>query len=98
MNHNNITAEVLYSSRTLVVNVSQLLTLHVFHIRPVVYRLDVIHILLRPAARIPLGHDGPFVAILLATRAIWVLPHQLDSKRSTRCALVKTKTSLTKKT
>ena len=44
MHHNNITAEVLYSTRTLVVNVSQLLALKVFHIRP--------------AARIPLGHDG----------------------------------------
>ena len=44
MHHNNITAEVLYSTRTLVVNVSQLLALKVFHIRP--------------AARMPLGHDG----------------------------------------
>ena len=43
-NKNNITAVVLYSTRTLVANVSQLLALHVFHIRP--------------AARIPLGHDG----------------------------------------
>ena len=42
--HHNIIAEVLYSRRTLVVNVSQLLVLKVFHIRP--------------AARIPLGHDG----------------------------------------
>ena len=42
----NITAEVLHS--TLVVNVSQLLALHVFHIRPAA----------RILARIPLGHDG----------------------------------------
>ena len=34
MYHNDITAEVLYSKRTHVVNVSQLLTLHVFYFRP----------------------------------------------------------------
>ena len=44
MHHNNITADVWYSRRTFVINVSQLLALKVFHIRP--------------AARIPLGHDG----------------------------------------
>ena len=74
MHHNYITAEVLYSTRTLVVNVSQLLALKVFHFRP--------------DARIPLGHDGPLFASI---RAICVLPHQLDGKRSTWCALVKTK-------
>ena len=44
MHHDYITAEVLYSTRTLVVNVSHLLALQVFHIRP--------------AARISLVHDG----------------------------------------
>ena len=44
MHHNNITADVWYSRRTFVINVSQLLALKVFHISP--------------AARIPLGHDG----------------------------------------
>ena len=34
MHNNNITAEVLYSTRTLVVNVSKLLPLKVFHFRP----------------------------------------------------------------
>ena len=43
MHHNNITADVLYSTQTFVVNVSQRLALYVFHIRP--------------AARIPFGHD-----------------------------------------
>ena len=33
MYQNNIKSEVLYSTRTLAVNVSQLLALHVFHVR-----------------------------------------------------------------
>ena len=71
--HNNITAEVLYSTRTLVVNVSQLLALHVGFI----------------SGQLP---RWLFVATLFASiRAICVLPHQLDGKRSPRCALVKTK-------
>ena len=49
--HHNIIAEVLYSRRTLVVNVNQLLVLKVFHIRL--------------AARIPLGHDGSFSPVNL---------------------------------
>ena len=38
MHRNNIIAEVLYTTRTLVANVSQLLALHVFHSRPPEYR------------------------------------------------------------
>ena len=33
MHHNNIIAEVLYITRTIIVNVIQLLALHVFHSR-----------------------------------------------------------------
>ena len=82
MHRNNITAEVLYSTRTLVANVSKLLALHVFHIRP--------------AARIPLGHDGSLWPRCLLRYVLFafcpmVLPHQLDGKRPTPCALVKTK-------
>ena len=51
MHNNNITADVWYSRRTFVINVSQLLALKVFHIRP--------------AARIPLGHDGSLWPLLV---------------------------------
>ena len=54
-----ITAEVLYSMRTRVVNVSQLLALHVFHIRT--------------AARIPLGHDGSLWPVCLLRMFHYVL-------------------------
>ena len=81
-NKNNITAEILYSTRTPEANVSKLLALHV-----------------QPCISHQAGRTAnstrprwPLVATLFASiRAICVLPHQLDSKRSTRCSLVKTK-------
>ena len=79
MHNNNITANVLYSRRTLVVNVSQLLALKVFHIRPAAHPNNA-------------RSRWLFVATLFASiRAICVLPHQLDGKRFTWGALVKTK-------
>ena len=64
MHHNNITAEVLYSKRTLVVNVSQLLLLHVFHIRPAARD-----------ARIPLGHDSSLWPLCLLRYVLFAFCH-----------------------
>ena len=59
----------IYSTRTHVFDVSQLLALHVFHIRP--------------TARIPLGHDGSSVCFAFCCIS-WQLDNK-RSIESTRC-------------
>ena len=71
MHHHNMTAELLYSTRTLVVNFW--------------------HSMYFISGRPPEFHSATMALGVTLFASICVLPHQLYSKRSTRCALVKTK-------